>query len=324
MVTTSEYEYNNKTVYGIKSNTVRYTWVGYHLFVIISSLAGDTTILIACIKYKAFKLHRVITVVIQHMAICDLMVCVTDIFPRLVSIIADDWVFGQFLCNCRTFIGYYFNQTNILLINVMTTNKLLLLRYPLRFGTTTLKKANMLCLICWLAAFISPVTAFLVDKQDIYFSYITYQRIYGFSADIWYWLIPLLASLVIVPTFQVVGATVCLLIIAKKSAKRGHDSLKWQGIMTTVLTATVYCISVLPYTVYSVRQSIANVLDKSQSFFTSFARIAISCLALNTISNFYIYSLTVLSFREFVRSRIELTWEFFSTKLGYSQRSNSA
>ena len=323
MVTTSEYEYNNKTVYGIKSNTVRYTWVGYHLFVIISSLAGDTTILIACIKHKAFKLHRVITVVIQHMAICDLMVCVTDIFPRLVSITADDWVFGQFLCNCSTLMGYYFNQTNILLISVMTTNKLLLLRYPLRFGTTTLKKANLICLTCWLAALSFPVTGFLVDWQNISFSYLVYHCDYVYSADIWYWLRPLFSILLFISTCQVVGSTISLLIKAKQCAKRGHDTLKWQGIMTTVLTASVFCISVLPYTVYAVTRSILNVEDKSQSFFTSFTRIAISCLALNTISNFYIYSLTVLSFREFVRSRIELTWEFFSTKLGYSQSSNS-
>ena len=324
MVTTSEYEYNNKTVYGIKSNTVRYTWVGYQLFVIISSLAGDTTILIACIKHKAFKLHRVITVVIQHMAICDLMVCVTDIFPRLVSIIADGWVFGKFLCCFCAYMAYYLNPTSMFLITVMSTNKLLLLRYPLRFGTTTLKKANLFCFTCWLAALSFPATGFLVDWQNIYFSYRIYQCDYGYSADIWYWLRPLFSILLFISTCQVVGSTICLLLKAKQCAKRGHDSLKWQGIMTTVLTATVYCISVLPYTVYSVRQSIANVLDKSQSFFTSFARIAISCLALNTISNFYIYSLTVLSFREFVRSRIELTWEFFSTKLGYSQRSNSA
>ena len=210
---------------------------------------------------------------------------------------------------------YYLNLSSMFLISIMTTNKLLLLQYPLRFGTTTSRKANLFCLTCWLVAFTFPAAGLLVDSQDVHFSYRSYHCSYGYStrADILQWLIPILTSLPLISTCQVVGTTICLLIKAKQCAQRCQDSLKWQGIMATVLTATVYCISVLPYTVYSAGQM---MVDESESFFfTSFVRIGISCLALNTISNFYIYCLTVLSFREFVRSRIELTWEYFSTKL---------
>ena len=83
MTTSQNYdEYSNKTAYSIKSDAVRYTWAGYYLFVIASSVIGDTTILIASIKYKAIKLHRVIIAIIQHIAFFDLIVSVTYFLPK--------------------------------------------------------------------------------------------------------------------------------------------------------------------------------------------------------------------------------------------------
>jgi hypothetical protein len=108
------------------------------------------------------------------------------------------------------------------------------------------------------------------------------------------------------PTCLVVASTISLLIIAKKVAHRGKERMKWQGIMTTVLTATVYCVSLMPYIVYRIGESVVKVEDMSKSFFyTHFFRIVTTFISLNTISNFYIYSLTVHSFRSFVLSRVK-------------------
>ena len=318
MATTTviDYQDNNKTIYGLKSDAVRYTWSGYFLFVLASSIVGDSTILIASIKYRAFKLHNVIVVIIQHMAFCDLMVSITYALPNFVSVIADGWVFGKFLCYLTTYTTYYFNPNSVLLLCTMTTSKLLLLKYPLQFGTTSAKKAHIFCAACWLVALIVPVTllsASILHGEEIYFSYKTYYCLSGFSSDIWHWLSPLLAVVfMFIPNCVVIATTIYLLIIAKQVAHRGRENLKWQGIMTALLTATVYCISVLPYTVYVVGKSVFDLDDNSSSFFhTSFRRIAISILYLNTISNFYIYSLSVQGFRDFIRSKVLRTKKIF-------------
>ena len=308
-MTTTEYyaEYSNKTAYGIKSDAIRYTWAGYYLFVIASSLIGDTTILIASIKYKAFKLHRVIIVIIQHIAVCDLIVSATDILPEMVSVISEKWVLGNFFCYLLSYARYYSNMTSVLLICAMTTSKLLLLKHPLQFGTTTSKKAHSICVACWLAAFSFPVALLLVDKDDVSFSYRAYLCDYGFSSQVWDYLSPFVAVLFLfIPTCLVVLTTVCLLIEARKIVFQSRESLRWQGIVTTVLTATVFCLSLLPYTAYLAGGSIVSVDDKSKSLFhTTFYRVAISFVHLNTISNFYIYSLTVSSFRAFIRSKMQ-------------------
>ena len=319
-MTTTQYhdDYTNKTYYGIKSDAMRYTWAGYYLFVIASSLIGDTTILIASIKYKAFKLHRVIIVIIQHMAFCDLIVSATYVLPKMVSVVSDKWVLGNVFCFLYSYATYYSNLTSMFLICTMTTSKLLLLKYPLQFGTTSLKKAHLICMACWLAAFTLPVTFLLVD-DDVSFSYLSYECAYIFSSEIWHYLKPFIAVLfAFIPTCMVVSTTLCLLIKARKVVSRSRESLKWQGIVTTVLTATVYCLSQLPYIAYRVGESIVKVDDKSKSsFHTTFFRVALSLLSLNTISNFYIYSLTVSSFTAFIRSKMQyITNMETSTSLG--------
>ena len=314
MTREEDYQYSNKTLFGIKSDAERYAGAGYGLFVIISSLVGDTIILIASLKYRAINLHKVIVVTIRHIALCDLMVTLVSVFPAFVSVVSDEWVLGSFLCYLTYYLGRYIYGVNMLLICTMTTSKLLLLKYPLRLGTVSVKTAHMICGACWLAAVIVPVTILLVnvlEGENVYFSYLTYTCEYGLTSNMWVWLLPLIAVVfVFIPNCVVVATTVYLLIIAKQVARRGRESLKWQGIMTTVLTASVYCISVLPYVVCSVVYfALGGVLTVDSSLNTSFVRIVWSFLCLNTISNFYIYSLSVQSFRHFIFSRIQLLYQ---------------
>ena len=66
--------FSNKTQYGIDNDTVRYSFAGWYVFVLLSSFIGDTTILVSSVKYRAIRLHKLIVVIIQHIAACDLLV----------------------------------------------------------------------------------------------------------------------------------------------------------------------------------------------------------------------------------------------------------
>ncbi|XP_063690937.1 allatostatin-A receptor-like [Bolinopsis microptera] len=310
------YEYGNKTAYGIESDALRYTWAGYFLTVIASSLIGDTAILIASIRYDTFKLHEVMTVIIQHIAVCDLMVTVMDVCPRFVSVTAGEWTFGTYWCYLLPYAAYYLNPVSILLICAMTTFKLLLMKYPDKFEGTTIKQAHRICWACWLAGLTFPVSFYHQGWDDIQFSYRIYHCNFVYSKDIWRsWLKPLLGFVFLfIPTCLVVVNTIYMLMIAKSSAdQRDRGSLNWQGIMATVLTATFYCISVLPTFVYAAVEGFVHVHDKSKSFFhVQFYRVIHSFIFLNTMSNFFIYCLTVLSFRDFVKAKLARSYQFFT------------
>ena len=204
------YEYSNKTKYGYGNDTERYTSAILTIFVIISSLIGDSTILIASIKYKAFKLHRIIVIIIQHIAVCDLTMAITVVFPILVNILANQWLFGYSFCNLTPYVSTYCSTAGILLISVMTMSKVLLVKYPLRFGSVSSKKEGYkLCASCWLVAVIMPATMLFTDSRNVYFSYRSYQCDYDFSREIWRSLLPVLSAVFLfIPTCIVVATTV--------------------------------------------------------------------------------------------------------------------
>ena len=294
----------------IKSDTVRYLWAGYFVFVLLSSLIGDTTILIASIKYRAIKLHKVIVVIIQHIAVCDLLISITDVFVKLVSVIAGDWVFGDLLCHLSIYTRYYYNPVSIFLIVTMTTSKSLILIYPLRSGTVTRKRAHCVCAASWVVASLVPMVGLIMDKDRdaAYFFFQGYQCAFNFSKhETWSQIkAVIVVFLSLIPTVVVICTTITILmVIASQPAGRLREARNRQGAITTVLTATVYCFSFLPSGVYSLPyQSISEN--------TSFYRIASSLLALNTICNFYIYSLTVPSFREFILAKLERVYRLLT------------
>ena len=320
-----DHEFSNKTKYSIESDAVRYTWAGYFLFVILSSLIGDITILVAAIKYNAIKLHRTIITVIQHIALCDLLVVTTNVLPRFATITANQWLFGELLCYCGLYISFYLGAASNLLICAMTISKLLLLRFPLQFGTISIKKAHMFCGIFWGIALVAPVLMLVIDWKDVHFSYTYFFCGYGFSSETWKEMGPPLITTIItlLPTFVVVITSVCLLIIARRFASRSREGLKWQGIVTTLLTAIVFCISLLPIFVSDllVVSMGAGIKNKGEIIKTSY-RMALTFLYLNTCSNFYIYCLTVNSFRHFVFSRLQHLFQNlnFSTVRGMKKQ----
>jgi hypothetical protein len=69
----------------------------------------------------------------------------------------------------------------------------------------------------------------------------------------------------------------------------------------------MYTLAKLPYTVYIILKIfVENHRTSPGSYLTEFLRIAIGTAGLNTISNFFIYSLTVKSFRIFLLARIRI------------------
>ena len=307
-----DHEDSNKTKYGIESDAERYCWAGFYLFVIFSSLIGDSIILVSSIKHKAIKLHKVMVAIIQHLAVCDLMVVTSHVIPKFISIISNRWMLGESLGYVLATVPYYFNTASNLLISTMTTSKILLLKYPLRFGRTSSKRANEFCYVVWGLALILPVTMIVVDSKDVHFSYVFYSIMYGFSSKRWKFLQPPLTILLgFLPTCLVVATSIYLLIKARQVARRGRESLKWQGITTTFLTATVFCVSWLPYLLMNIMGGFLKA--EKEGVYLAALRTVVTLVYLNTMSNFFIYCLTVDSFRGFVWSRLEMLLSLFKS-----------
>ena len=164
------------------SNAERYTLAAYHLFVLLSTLIGDSLILFASFKKGAFKLHPFIVTVIQHIAVSDLSYALLSVLPRAVSLLTESWVLGDSdaLCYATVYFVYFNYAAGLFLIAALTTSKFMLLKYPFRCSTWTKKLAIGVCCISLTPPLIFPILFSVVDKADIVFDSAIYTCIYGF------------------------------------------------------------------------------------------------------------------------------------------------
>ena len=93
-----------------------------------------------------------------------------------------------------------------------------------------------------------------------------------------------------------------LLVEARKSAARHGDTVKWEGVITVLLTVAVLLVSQLPYLILIVGLMVNSYWDYGIDL--KLLQAIVHITSLNIMSNFFVYSLTVRSFRNFLKIKI--------------------
>ena len=203
------------------------------------------------------------------------------------------------------------------LVVTMALGKLLLLKYPLRLRSWSRSYAHKICAVIWVALLTVPTLHLVIDSDDVIFDYRVYSSSYDYSADIWKILLPLLAViLLLVPNITIIVAAILLLVEAKKVVRGKNESLKWQGIMAVFLTATVYTISYLPTFIYLMIEPFfeTDPMDEPGPYIRKGYRIVCCIFNINILANFFIYSVTVASFRNFLKESMWRIYNFLFAK----------
>ena len=315
-------KYGNSTAYSLKSDAERLSWAAWLLLVFFISVMGNTTILIASIKYKAIKLHKVVVTFIQHIAVCDLMITLGLSTTQSINLFANRRIFNGILCYARAHLSPFCISVSLFLICGMTVSKLLLVKFPLKSRVWTAKHAHVLCALLWTASLYSPVMALTVDMGDVFWDSRLYTCFLAFSASSWKLLLPVsVGLLVLLPTLLTIGASAALiqhLLYARAVARRTGSTVRWQGVVTVVLTATVYCVSFFPISLYLAVRS--HVEDKER--FIGLFRFGDAMKYSNTMANVFIYALAATSFRDFLKDRSKL-WVSHTHRFGTERQSAS-
>ena len=299
---------DNITLYGITNDTERYSLFTWSLLVLLSSLSGDSIILLGTIKYGAIKQHNIIVAVIQHMAVCDLILAVFRVFPSSVSLITDQWEFGEGLCHNQNHVIFVCNGVTMLLTCAMSTFKLLILKYPLRAGNWTARTGHKICCALWVSflMFYTPtlIVILVYVRDTIHFSYRGYDCDYDLSSrrvPTWfrsYGLVGFIAGTTL-PLAVLITTSVMLLVVARRAAGRLGGVLKWEGVVTVLITVVVFFVSYLPSGALIVAGVIAGVRYSSTT-----RRAVLYLNYINIMSNFIVYALTVRSFRQFLKLKL--------------------
>ena len=147
------------------------------------------------------------------------------------------------------------------------------------------------------------MSSLLLFRNTIHFNYEDYLCDYDMSSSsvpLWYkWYSAVIPGFVATLTYIILVVTsVLLLVVAKKAASRHGGSLRGEGLITVLLTVAVMLISYVPVTIATA----IWMLDVNHDT-TTVWRVAHCLQYLNVMSNFFVYALTVRSFRFFLKQK---------------------
>ena len=277
-------------------------WMGT---VIFTSLIGDSIILLATIKYRAIKQQKVVIAVMQHMAVCDLLQTIFRVLPTtLVTCIGPNDLLSSYLveelfCHILTNMTWITNTVTIMLTCALTMLKLVIVKYPLRTRPWSSKLGHKICTAVWLLYLVAYAPVFvmkMISRAPVRFydaSFVCWYGVNWFPDWLIWYSIVINGSITVLSFLIVVVSSVMLLVVSKKAADRHGDRLLFAGISTVLLTVGVLLLSQIPYIV----QSYSGITNKIRVVFLSLSY-------LNIMANFFIYALTLRSFRTFLKLRI--------------------
>lgn len=297
---------NNYTMFGIHSKAERDLLMTYRVLTAISCLLGDTLILIGTIRYKAVKLHHIIVILMQHMAVADILLAIFNTIPGIISLSYNKWQFGLIFC----YVSYYVRDCCLSAINILTffmgLSKMLITRYPMEaFTMDSQKVGQRICASVWVLSCIFPTAAISKDPLSIYFSYILYNCDIECSLDLWKpkEKIVYLTSIGLIILGSVIGSIVSntLLIIKVKKVTR-RDGLQLQGFITIILSVAAHVAFALPIASFYIS---TNFVSKENMFVhKTLYRFGYFLTVMASPSCFLILAASQQSFRAFLMSTI--------------------
>ena len=93
---------------------------------------GNSFILYSSIRYKALKMDKMSIWITKNVSVADILNCIIVLLPTLITQYIGHWIFGESLWFIHFACRFPFFVANILLLNLLSLNKLLRCLFPLR------------------------------------------------------------------------------------------------------------------------------------------------------------------------------------------------
>ncbi|KAL5263045.1 hypothetical protein ACHWQZ_G008443 [Mnemiopsis leidyi] len=277
--------------------TADYFYMIWCYIALLLGLSGNTYVLHSTIKHKAIKLDTMSVWLIQNISVTDILHLLFLLLPILLSLHSGKvWILGQVACEVVSQYRYCAVLSNMILINLLSLNKVLRCYFPLRNLYSTRKQriavtmaTVVLCatqpLWRWgwgrsgdLAVSFSEYLCYCWDHETDTTSYL-FNRLDLYCAIL----------LQIGPCSALFIMNAALVYIA---LKRSHTTVNWANVSIVVFVTGVFIASILPHFVYFIknRQNWTDSVD---------LRWTVATTLVSTFSNPVIYFLTNPGFRSF-------------------------
>ena len=228
------------------------------------------------------------------MAVCDLMLAMTLILPTIISLTSNEWVLGSTMCFLQPYFLHLCYTGSIYLTLAMTTTKLIILKNPFLVREWSGKKGHPICVLIWIFSLAVDIMVISTGPKDAYFDYRRY-------------CCKLIVSLIIRwhPACCLGDHHYPDVVLESLESYQKRRKEPETGGSPDGSPATVFTISFLPYITYQIGYNFA-AKDPLSTYHALFFTVASNIMSINIMYNFYIYSLTIHSFRQFLVTRLGL------------------
>ena len=268
---------------------------------LILGLLGNSYVLFATISHNAIKLDKVSIWIIQNLAVADIANCVMFILPVIITLYArGEWVLGDTFCGVFFVYKYSCLVANMILMNLLSLNKLMRCLFPLRSLSSSRRQRYLITAVTAFGSAVLPAWSFygtVVAKfliVEFSASQCTCWSVYTEDAAPWTYAVGYAMAGVLnaVPCVTLVLMNIFLVAYALKKTNRTVNKM---NILIVVLVTTIFVIPMLPYFICYIL--FGNEWDEGLGTI----RFITFIMFVSSFANPLIYLLTNKGFKQFTK-----------------------
>ena len=270
----------------------------YCCIVTFFGLFGNGTVLYSSVRYNAIRLDRVSVILVQNLAVADILYTLSTIVPVTITYICGRWVLGRVYCFIGAQLAFIPGSANALTILLITSFRLWLVTHPL----SVISKfwVRIIVIITWIIASAGSVISMIYNSSS------TFNRKNGkCTSDVYEnpQAGPLfqiaVAVILLVPLFLITVQNIIICAIALKTSRRSQENTNYKALVMVGTLSGIFVVSWVPFVINSILRS------KNPSIPSYLELVVLHCFLINAFVNPILYTLTNRRFGEYVKDLLK-------------------
>ena len=266
----------------------------YCCIVTFFGLFGNGTVLYSSVRYNAIRLDRVSVILVQNLAVADILYTLCTIVPVTITYICGRWVLGRVYCFIGAQLAFIPGSANSQTILLITSFRLWLVTHPL--SVVSKFWVRIMVIAIWIIASSGSVISISYNSTSAFnprngkCASDVYDNLKGGIA---------LGIILVLPLIITTIQNAFLCAIAMKTSRSSQDNTNYKALVMVCVLSGVFILSYIPLIIYSLMKS------KDQDISPNLELVTLHCFMINAFVNPILYTLTNKRFGEYVKDLLK-------------------
>ena len=274
----------------------------YLSIVTLLGLFGNGTVFYSSVRYDAIRLDRVSVILVQNLAVADILYIISNTFPQAITCIAGKWILGPVYCFINAQIAFIPGSANALTVLLITSYRLWLVTHP--FASVSGIKVRIIVMVSWILASAGMAIS-LAYKSSSTFNPSNGKCMSSVYENIEAGPLFKLAVVVIVmiPLLVITIENVILCAIALKTSRRlqgqKNTKINFKALVMVCALSGFFILSWAPFVVFTFMKTKNPVISQDLDL------LAFNCISINAFVNPILYTVTNKRFGKYVKDLLK-------------------